>query len=134
MPGPLCIEIPDAALDRLRALADRERRTPEMQALWLIEGALDRHDRAQQMMRPAVRRPGDLAVQNLTAALREAHVRAGQPSTRRIAADIGDVSHTTIADTLKGKRCPSWNVTRRLAEYLGGDAARFRELWTATRP
>src|SRR2546423_10460771 len=67
--------------------------------------------------------------QAFAAALRELHGRAGRPSTRAMAGRLDDVSHTTVAEALNGKRVPSWSVVCGIVRLLGGDEERFRELW-----
>ncbi|RUL90860.1 toll/interleukin-1 receptor domain-containing protein [Verrucosispora sp. FIM060022] len=73
------------------------------------------------------------ATRALFTALRELHVRAGEPSSRTIASAIGGTSHTTINLALKGPKVPSWPILAKLVEYLGGDSDRFQELWIETR-
>lgn len=65
----------------------------------------------------------------LAAALRALHVAAGKPSTRKMATEIGNISHTTVADVLKGSRVPSWRITEDVCRYLGGDVEEIRILW-----
>jgi hypothetical protein len=66
----------------------------------------------------------------LVCALRELRLRAGQPTTRLIAKGSGS-SHTTVAETLSGKRIPSWPLVAGIVTYLDGDKERFRQLWMA---
>jgi hypothetical protein len=75
----------------------------------------------------------DSAAHLLRAALRALHVRAGQPSTRVIARGIGSISHTTVSQTLRGDRVPSWPLLSKIVLGLGGDEDEFRDLWAATR-
>jgi len=42
------------------------------------------------------------------------------------------VSHTTVADALKGTRVLSWPRLEALVSYLGGDVAEARALWAQT--
>lgn len=70
-------------------------------------------------------------VEELMTALQDLHVRAGGPSTRSIAAALGNVSHTTVALALKGPRPPAWWVCAGLVTHLGGDEETFRALWVA---
>ena len=62
-------------------------------------------------------------------ALRDLHLTAGKPSARSISRELGDVSHTTVADMLNGRRLASWAITGRVVGWLGGDEAGFRRLW-----
>lgn len=62
-------------------------------------------------------------------ALRQLHVAAGKPSARSISRQLGDVSHTTVAGLLNGRRIASWGITRRVVEVLGGREAEFYGLW-----
>ncbi len=66
---------------------------------------------------------------HLASALRRLHERAGSPTTRDVAATAGNLSHTTVADTLSGRTVPSWKTLQRLISALGGDSADFRDLW-----
>ncbi|GAA2878405.1 toll/interleukin-1 receptor domain-containing protein [Nonomuraea rubra] len=72
------------------------------------------------------------AAQELFAALRQLHLRAGEPSTRAIA-KASDLSHTTVHSALRGPRVPSWPVLAKLVAALDGDEEEWRERWTATR-
>jgi hypothetical protein len=67
----------------------------------------------------------------LVDALKALRASAGHPSVREIAARAGDMSHTTVAQTLAGRRLPRWPVTSRIIEALGGDSAELRHLWDA---
>jgi hypothetical protein len=69
-----------------------------------------------------------------SAALRDLHVRAGQPSSREMAKGIGAISHSTVYAAVKGTSVPSWPVTEKIVEYLNGDVEAFRDLWVDTRP
>lgn len=85
-------------------------------------------DRADE--RPTVTSPEAA----FSAALRDLHVRAGEPSSRAMAKEIGGISHTTLYAALRGTSVPSWPVTQKLVEHLGGDVETFRDLWADTRP
>src|SRR5262249_28427396 len=67
-------------------------------------------------------------------ALQNLHANAGRPSARRLAAQIGTVSHTTVAEALSGRRVPTWPVVASIVRQLGGTEAEptFRRLWAAT--
>jgi 1-deoxy-D-xylulose-5-phosphate synthase len=67
----------------------------------------------------------------LVLALQDLHRRAGKPSSRRIAAGIGTVSHTTVAEALSGRRIPTWPVVSSIVKQLGGSETEFRSLWAA---
>ncbi|HET8683791.1 MAG TPA: hypothetical protein VFM54_18275 [Micromonosporaceae bacterium] len=69
-------------------------------------------------------------------ALRDLHIRAGQPSTRELAQvsrrDLRSaVTQTTIHDALTGHRLPRWEVARVLVILLKGDEEYFQDLWHA---
>ena len=66
-------------------------------------------------------------------ALRQAHRRAGEPSSRAIASAIGGMSHTTVNAALKGTKIPSWPILARIVEELGGELPEFQRLWIETR-
>lgn len=60
------------------------------------------------------------ALADLTVRLRELHLNAGEPSTRRIAAGTaGAVSHSTVHQALTGKRLPRWGALELIVEALG---------------
>jgi len=42
--------------------------------------------------------------------LRRLHRAAGAPTFRSMSRALSSVSHTTIAETLSGKRLPSWKI------------------------
>jgi Helix-turn-helix domain len=69
---------------------------------------------------------------DLAVALRHLHRRAGEPSSREIGRAI-NFSHTTVAQALSGRRCPSWRVIEAVVIYLNGETEEFRELWMAVR-
>lgn len=69
---------------------------------------------------------------DLSAALRWLHRQAGEPGTRQIGVAI-HYSHTTVAQAMKGARCPSWIVVEKIVAYLDGDLAEFKRLWIAVR-
>lgn len=71
---------------------------------------------------------------DLTTRLRELHLNAGEPSTRRIAArTAGAVSHSTVHQALAGKRLPRWGALELIVEALGGEAEEFRAAWKSAR-
>ena len=67
--------------------------------------------------------------EQLRAALQDLHLRAGKPSARSISRALGDVSHTTVADLLAGRRIASWDIVRRTVVHLGGDETEIQDLW-----
>jgi hypothetical protein len=75
---------------------------------------------------------GDQALSELSAALRELQLQAGEPSTRDIASGI-HYSHTTVAQVLGGGKCPKWPTLLAVVTHLGGDPDEFKRLWVAAR-
>jgi helix-turn-helix protein len=75
---------------------------------------------------------GDQALSELSAALRELQLQAGEPSTRDIAGAI-HYSHTTVAQVLGGAKCPKWPTLLAVITHLGGDPDEFKRLWVAAR-
>jgi hypothetical protein len=134
----LPVEVPDDMMERLRALADKEFRTPEGQVLWLIKTALDAADRREA--RPTGERSQVDREQRIRAAqpvfdqLRTAHLLAGGPSSRVLANVIWEktntrVSHTTVNGVINGAVPPSWRVLESIVKALDGDTGHFRQLW-----
>ncbi|PSM44054.1 molecular chaperone Tir [Streptomyces dioscori] len=68
----------------------------------------------------------------LAAALQDLHRQAGKPTLRALAERIGTVSHTTVADALRGKRQASWATVNAIVRELDGDEEKFRRLWQST--
>lgn len=69
---------------------------------------------------------------DLHSKIRALWVAAGSPSTRDLARDLGGMpSHTTIAETLSGKRTSSRVKLRRIIEALDGNWADFEPLYPA---
>src|SRR5215472_15978101 len=75
----------------------------------------------------------DSPAAQLARALQSLHAKKGAPSVRALAQQIGDVSHTTVADALAGRRVPSWPVLEGIGRALGGDQEWFQRLWAGTR-
>jgi tetratricopeptide (TPR) repeat protein len=76
--------------------------------------------------------PGRFGV--LVGKLRDLHLHAGEPSMRAIAArTAGVVSHSTVHQTLSGKRVPRWGALELIVEALGGDSADFHSIWKEVR-
>ncbi|EOD68574.1 helix-turn-helix domain-containing protein [Amycolatopsis vancoresmycina] len=69
----------------------------------------------------------------LASALRKLHLKAGKPSTRKIAGGVGGVSHTTVNEMLRGSRVPAWELVEKVGRFLEGDESELRTLWMATQ-
>lgn len=117
-------------MEWLRGLAEDSFRTPDGQALWLLR-------QAWSHAIPARPQPDPEALRFLAAELREARAQAGGPSVRVIAAKVrqegGQMSHTTVNDSLRGLMLPSWPTLERIVTALNGDAEHFRALWVQAR-
>src|SRR5882672_4102576 len=72
----------------------------------------------------------DGPVRTLFDQLHELHHRAGWPSLREMATEVG-CSHTTISVAFTGPRPPRWGLLELIVETLGGDTERFHDLWLA---
>jgi len=72
------------------------------------------------------------ALRDLAAALLRLRRRAGEPSMRKIAAEIS-YSHTAVTEAFKGIRCPTWPVLKAIVTYLDGDPEVFMYCWRAVR-
>lgn len=70
---------------------------------------------------------------DLVRALRELHLRAGQPSLRRVARAARGVSHDTVHRLLVGATVPSWGALELVVEVLEGEVDEFRQLWMCAR-
>jgi hypothetical protein len=62
--------------------------------------------------------------------LHELHHRAGWPSLRDMARDVG-CSHTTVSVAFSEPRVPRWGLLELIVETLGGDTEEFHRLWLA---
>jgi tetratricopeptide (TPR) repeat protein len=62
--------------------------------------------------------------------LHDLHHRAGWPSLRDMAREVG-CSHTTVSVAFSGASVPRWGLIELIVEVLGGDTGRFHELWLA---
>jgi tetratricopeptide (TPR) repeat protein len=69
-------------------------------------------------------------VRVLSDRLHELHHRAGWPSLRLMAREVG-CSHTTIAAAFSDRRVPRWGLLELIVETLGGDAETFHGWWLA---
>lgn len=65
---------------------------------------------------------------DLVDALHDLHHRAGWPSLREMAREVG-CSHTTVSAAFSEPRVPRWGLLELLVETLGGDTERFHHLW-----
>lgn len=119
------LNVPDAVYDLIETAAEREYRTIEGQALWMLE----RQAYARQP--PARMTPDPVKAQALTAAVVQLHTAAGRPSSRTVATAAGDMSHTTVNEFLNGNTVPSWPIVERIVTALNGDVDRFKEMWQA---
>lgn len=70
------------------------------------------------------------AQRDLVVALHDLHHRAGWPSLRTLARQMG-CSHTTVSAVFSTARLPSWGHLELLVEALGGDPTEFYRLWLA---
>jgi tetratricopeptide (TPR) repeat protein len=62
--------------------------------------------------------------------LHELHHRAGWPSLREMAKEVG-CSHTTISVAFAGPAVPRWGLVELIVETLNGDTTAFHDLWLA---
>ncbi|GLY31483.1 tetratricopeptide repeat protein [Kineosporia sp. NBRC 101731] len=70
--------------------------------------------------------PGDL--RTLSRALHEAHHRAGRPSLRDLAREVG-CSRTTVSAVFSEPRPPRWGLLELVVEALGADPEPFHQMW-----
>ncbi|ROP38585.1 Crp/Fnr family transcriptional regulator [Saccharothrix texasensis] len=84
-------------------------------------------------MQPSSATPSLTPVEVLQAELRELYEEAGRPSTRTVASrSDGRISHDTVHRVLHrgvDSGAPRWETVEALVAALGGDRARFWELW-----
>ncbi|MFF1608811.1 helix-turn-helix domain-containing protein [Amycolatopsis sp. NPDC058278] len=71
--------------------------------------------------------------ESLALTLRELHLLAGKPSSRKIAQAVGGVSHTTVSELLRGARVPAWDIVEKVCRFLSGNLEEVRSLWVATQ-
>src|SRR5688572_19695403 len=62
--------------------------------------------------------------------LHQLHHRAGWPSLRAMAKEVG-CSHTTVSVAFSEPRVPRWGLLELIVETLDGDTDRFHRLWLA---
>ena len=67
---------------------------------------------------------------DLSDALHDLHHRAGWPSLRRLATDVG-CSHTTVSTVFSSAKLPSWGTLELVVESMHGDTEDFHQLWLA---
>ena len=72
--------------------------------------------------------PGPQA--ELVEALHALHHRAGWPSLRQLAKDVG-CSHTTVSGVFSSSRLPAWGLLQLIVEAMDGDVGEFHRLWLA---
>jgi hypothetical protein len=60
--------------------------------------------------------------------LHELHHRAGWPSLRDMAKEVG-CSHSTVSAAFSEPRVPRWGLLELIVEALGGDPALFHRMW-----
>jgi hypothetical protein len=70
---------------------------------------------------------------DLLSALRDLHLRAGEPSMREIARRTCALSHDTVHRVLTHPELPRWGPLELVVEALGGDVESFRQLWISAR-
>lgn len=67
---------------------------------------------------------------DLVEALHDLHLRAGRPSLRALASQVG-CSPTTVSAVFSSGRLPTWGVLELVVEAMQGDVDAFRGLWLA---
>jgi tetratricopeptide (TPR) repeat protein len=72
-------------------------------------------------------------LRDLFEALHGLHHRAGWPSLRTIAKEVG-CSHTTVSSAFAGPAPPRWGLLELIVETLQGEVTEFHRLWLATGP
>lgn len=95
---------------------------------------LDEVDKAidhltDRLLRDGNRAATRLRYTSLSDYLQPLHMSMGAPSSRTIADSLADISHTTVSETLNGRRVPGWEKTRMIGEYLGADMGVLQQLW-----
>ncbi len=75
------------------------------------------------------------ARQALFAAVRQLHLRAGEPSSRLIskACGPGTISHTTVSQVIRGPKVARLNYLLAVVKQLDGEVQPFHELWIEAR-
>jgi hypothetical protein len=62
--------------------------------------------------------------------LRQLHLDAGEPSSRKVAESSGGmISHTTVSKVLAGTRAPSWKSLLVIGKVLGADEVALEQIW-----
>ncbi|WP_431937170.1 hypothetical protein [Micromonospora sp. RP3T] len=77
----------------------------------------------------------DITARSLfTRSLKDLHAKAGAPSSRDVSLSTGAVvSHTTVAEALRGRTIPRWSAVEAIVLALKGDPESFRPLWVSAR-
>ncbi len=65
--------------------------------------------------------------------LHRLRVSAGSPSFRKMASLSGCISHTTLAEAVKGLRFPSWETTQEFVKACRGIEADWRARWESAK-
>lgn len=127
MTVPLTIPVPDDLMVWLAAAAERNCRTPQGQALWLLKNARGESQRGTDKV----------AKQALFAELQKLHENAGLPTfrvlTERIRQRNGNTSLSTVHSAITGKLLPSWTHVESIVIALDGNTEHFRDLWIKAR-
>lgn len=135
----LAVSVPGDLMEQFRALAEKQFRTPEQQALWLIKLAVDSASKADSEGPPGKRELRLAAVQPLLAELRSLWLLSGGPSSRVVSDMIyrqtaTRISHTTVNSLVNGTAPPTWPTLEKVVKALGGDVEHFGRLWAAANP
>jgi hypothetical protein len=70
----------------------------------------------------------------LLTALRDLHLRGGEPSVRMIARSTGrKISSDTVYRVLTGPGLPRWGPLELVVKALNGDVETFRDMWVSAR-
>jgi tetratricopeptide (TPR) repeat protein len=94
----------------------------------LVERGRAREGRAMGVLsKPEVT---DGPLRRLLEELHELHHRAGRPSLRQLAVEVG-CSRTTVAAVFSEPRPPRWGLLELVVEALHGDVAEFHDRWLA---
>jgi hypothetical protein len=117
----ITVQISRDLLTALREEADRQFRTPEQQAAWIVRRYLERKPErtAEERLR---------AAEPLFEELDRLRDKAGSPSLRKIAAD-GGLSPSGIHAILTRKVVPTPRILDKLVYALGGDVQAMRDLY-----
>lgn len=118
----ITIGLPVSMVEQLRDEARQSFRTLDGQIAWRIQARMTRA--------PGPQRGSSVFGPELLGALRDLHLRQGQPSVRDIAKKADRlIGHSTASEILNGSRAVSWRVLEILVKALDGDVDYFRQLW-----